>query len=74
MKVKRQINQRTFQRFKKMFGAAILLIGVQYFSEKSMSSLLDAATDTTNTEYDFSLPFVMAVDEEIPDLYPSEIL
>lgn len=71
MKVKRQINQRTMQRFKKMFGAAILLIGVQYFSEKSMSSLLDAATDTTNTEYDFSLPFVMAVDEELPDVYPS---
>lgn len=45
-----------------MFGAAILIIGVQLFSEKSMDSIIDAATDTSNHEYDFSLPFVTAAD------------
>ena len=46
-----------------MFGAAILIIGVQLFSEKSMDSLIQVASDTSNTEYDFSLPFVTAEEE-----------
>ena len=60
MKVKRQLNQRTYQRFQKMFGAALLIIGVQLISEKSMDSIIEAASDSSNNEYDFSLPFVTA--------------
>lgn len=63
MKVRRQLNQRTYQRFKKMSGAALLIIGVQFFSEKSMDSIIEVASDSSNTEYDFSLPFVTAVQE-----------
>ena len=48
-----------------MFGAAILIIGVQLFSEKSMDSIIQVASDTSNTEYDFSLPFVTAEEEAL---------
>lgn len=53
-----------------MLLAALLIIGVQYFTEMSMKGILDTAADTSNNEYDFSLPFVMAVDDELPDIFP----
>ena len=47
-----------------MVTMAAFIFGVQYFSEKSMTDLVDIATDTSNNEYDFSLPFVQALDDE----------
>jgi len=62
MKIKRVINQRTFKRFKTMCAAAVLILGVQYMSEKSMSDIIDKVTDESNDEYDWALPFVTAQD------------
>ena len=45
MKIKRVINQRTFKRFKTMCAAAVLIIGVQYMSERSMSDIIDKVSD-----------------------------
>jgi hypothetical protein len=64
MKIKRQIKQRTFQRFKRMVSVAALIFCVNYFSEKSMTNILDAASENSNDEYDWSLPFVTAAGEE----------
>jgi hypothetical protein len=50
-----------------MFGAALFIMAVQYFSEQSMVDLLDIASETSNDEYDFSLPFVLAVEGEDDD-------
>jgi|TARA_B110000285_G_C15084080_1_gene595162 hypothetical protein len=69
MKIKRQINQRTFQRFKKMVSVAALVFCVNYFSEKSMAGILDATSQNSNDEYDWSLPFVTAAGEESEFLY-----
>lgn len=63
MKIKRQINQRTYQRFKRMVCAGSLVLGVNYLSEKSMQSVIDIASDSSNSEYDWSLPFVTAQDK-----------
>jgi hypothetical protein len=52
------MNQRAYKRFKNMLTMAAFIFGVQYFSEKSMTDLVDIATDASNNEYDFSLPFV----------------
>jgi len=43
-----------------MVCAGALILGVHYLSEKSMQSIIDVASDTSNTEYDWSLPFVTA--------------
>ena len=57
-----------------MLGAAALIFGVQYFSEKSMTDLIDVASETTNTEYDFSLPFVnAAIGDDFPDIYSYDL-
>jgi hypothetical protein len=50
-----------------MFGAALLIIGVQYLSEKSMDSIIEVASDSSNAEYDFSLPFVTAEFQKVYD-------
>ena len=64
MKIKRRIKERTFNRFNKMIKVGGLVFFVHYFSEKSMSSIIDAANDHANDEYDWSLPFVIAGGEE----------
>ena len=49
-----------------MICAGALVLGVQYLSEKSMSSLTDVASNDSNHEYDWSLPFVTAEDSWPP--------
>jgi len=43
-----------------MVCAGLLILGVNYLSEKSMQSVIDVASDASNSEYDWSLPFVTA--------------
>ena len=43
-----------------MICVGSLVLGIHYLSEKSMQSIIDAAADDANAEYDWSLPFVTA--------------
>jgi hypothetical protein len=52
-----------------MICAGSLILGIQYLSEKSMQSIIDVATDDSNHEYDWSLPFVTAQDDTWPPKY-----
>jgi hypothetical protein len=47
-----------------MACAGLLILGVNYLSEKSMQSVIDVASDASNSEYDWSLPFVTAQEDE----------
>jgi hypothetical protein len=41
-----------------MMGAAALILGVQYMSERSMSDIIGKVSDDSNDEYDWALPYV----------------
>ena len=69
MKIKRRIKERTFRRFNKTLVTAAFVLFVQYFSEQSMSNIIDAASDHSNNEYDSFIPFVTAAGEETEFVY-----
>jgi hypothetical protein len=52
-----------------MVGAAAFVFCIQYFSEKSMSDIIDVASENSNDEYDWFLPFVTAAGEESEFVY-----
>lgn len=52
-----------------MLVTAAFVFCVQYLSEKSMTDIIDAASDYSNDEYDWSLPFVTAAGEETEFVY-----